>query len=132
MSPVDRLVKRFPCNYQPDIVILTETFPKNIDSRNILSQELQLHGYDILTSKVEMNSRGVCIQVKNGLSFQECKILNDFSFKESCWCVLKLKSGETLVVGGVYHSPSRSNTVNSRRLNNLINMALSLKYDLVL
>ena len=77
-----------------------------------------------------MNSRGVCIQVKNGLSFQGCKVLNDFSFNESCWCVLKLKSGETLLVGGVYRrrSPS-SNTVNIRRLNNLINMALSLKYD---
>ena len=114
--------------YQPDIVVLTEIFPKNIDSRDIFSHELQLQGYDILMGKVELNSRGVCIQVKHGLSYQECKILNDFSFNESCWCSLKLKSGESLLIGGVYRSPS-STALNTKKLNNMINMAISLKYD---
>ena len=54
------------------IVVLTEIFPKNIDSRDIFSHELKLQGYDILMGKVELNSRGVCIQVKHGLSYQEC------------------------------------------------------------
>ena len=76
--------------YQPHIVVLTEIYPKNMDSRDIFQQELKLNGYGIVLSKVCQNSRGVCIQIKNGLSCEECKVLNEFSFNESCWCVLKL------------------------------------------
>ena len=81
-----------------------------------------------MLSKVCQSSRGVCIQIKNGLSYEECKVLNEFSFNESCWCVLKLQSNKKMLIGGIYRSPS-SNITNSRHLNDLINVALNLKYD---
>ena len=59
--------------YQPDIVVLTETFPKNIDSRNILPQELRLNGYGLLLSKVDINSRSVCIQIKIDCLFRNAR-----------------------------------------------------------
>ena len=58
-----------------DIVVLTEIFPRRIVSTEILKQDLKIEGYDLLLRKETEKSRGVCIYVKTGLSYYECKIL---------------------------------------------------------
>ena len=46
-------------NFDPDIIVLTEIFPKSIVSTEILKQELKIEGYDLLLGKVTEKSRGV-------------------------------------------------------------------------
>ena len=89
-------------NFDPDVVVLTEIFPKSIDSTEILYQEFKIEGFNLLLGKVTEKCRGVCIYVKNGLTFYECKTLNDFSFNESCWCILRLDSHRQMLIGGIY------------------------------
>ena len=55
-------------------------------------------------------------------------MLNDSTFCESCWCVLRLESNEQLLIGGIYRSPN-SSINNSRQLVELINKAMELKCD---
>ena len=115
-------------HFNPDIVVLTEVFPKGIVSTDILMQELKIDGYNLLLGKVTEKSRGVCIYVKSGLSFYEFKNLTEYPYNESCWCVLRLESHKEMLIGGIYRSPN-SNQENSRHLNELINMAVSLKFN---
>jgi len=114
--------------YKPDIIVLTEIFPKTTNSNDIYQSELKIDGYDIIMNQSADKRRGVCLYVNESFRYENCKILNDSLFVESCWCVVKLESGEQLLIGGVYRSPS-SDSRNSRHLNDLITMAISLKYD---
>ena len=82
----------------------------------------------MLLGKVTEKCRGVCIYVQNGLSFYECKTLNDFSFNESWWCILRLDSHRQMLIGGIYRSPN-SIVANSRHLIELINMAVGLNLE---
>lgn len=77
--------------YKPDIVVLTEIFPKGIKSTEIMNSELKIDGFSLVLGKVTEKCRGV-IYIRNGLSYRECTVLNDFTFCESCWCVLRLDS----------------------------------------
>ena len=115
-------------NFDPDIIVLTEIFPKSIVSTEILKQELKIEGYDLLLGKVTEKSRGVCIYVKTGLSYYECKILTETSYNESCWCIIRLDFHKEMLIGGIYRSPN-SKEDNSRHLIELINMAVGLKLD---
>ena len=56
-------------NFDQDIVVLTEIFPKSILSTEILKQELEIEGHELLLGKVTETSRGICIYVKTGLSY---------------------------------------------------------------
>ena len=58
----------------------------------------------------------------------ECSVLDNSTFKESCWCEIVLRNNEKLLLGAIYRSPS-SGTANSLRLNQLISTAVGLKYD---
>ena len=93
-------------HFNPDIIVLTEIFPKSIVSTEILRQELNIEGYNLLLGKVTEKARGVCIYVKAGLSYYECKILNQFAYNESCWCVLRLDARKEMLIGGIYRSPN--------------------------
>ena len=86
-------------HFNPDIIVLTEIFPKSIISTEILRQELNIEGYNLLLGKVTEKARGVCIYVKTGLSYYECKILNEFSYNESCWCALRLDARKEMLIG---------------------------------
>ena len=113
-------------NFDPDIVVLTEIFPKNIVSTENLKQELKIEGYDLLLGKVTEASRGVCIYVKTGLSYYECKILTETSYNESCCCIIRLDYLKKMLICGIYRSPN-SKEDNSRHLIELIYMAAGLK-----
>ena len=59
-------------HFNPDIIVLTEIFPKSIVSTEILRQELNIEEYSLLLGKETEKARGVCIYVKTGLSYYEC------------------------------------------------------------
>ena len=111
-----------------DVVIVTETFPKNMDSTHIKNVEMKLEGYAYFHGKISEKSRGVCIYCKESLSAQDCKLLNDDVYEESCWCEIKLPNSEKLLIGGIYRSPSCS-VNNTYKLNDLIGLAMSMQYN---
>ena len=51
--------------YCPDIIIITEIFPKNVDSTNIMGVEMKLDGYTYFQGRTSEKSRGVCIYCKD-------------------------------------------------------------------
>ena len=116
---------------KPDIIIITEPFPKTVSSTAIDNSELKIEGYEIIKEIVVEKSRGVCIYYNTNLSVQECKVLNDYSFEESCWCTLLLSTNEKLLLGAVYRSPSNTEN-NPKTIVNLINSAMSIKCDYTL
>ena len=91
-----------------------------------MDQELKISGFNSILGKVTEKCRGVCICIRNGLSFRECTTLNNSAFNESCWCILRLDSNEQMLIGRTYHSPNCS-AINSRKLLELINTAVFLK-----
>ncbi|WAQ99940.1 hypothetical protein MAR_024313 [Mya arenaria] len=111
-----------------DIIIVTEVFPKNIKAMNIDSREYSLKGYQCFSAKVQENSRGVVIYVKETIVADYCDILCEADFSESVWCELRLANAKKLLIGGIYKSPS-SNLVNQRNLNLLLSQACSLTFD---
>ena len=66
--------------------------------------------------------------LKETLSVEECTVLNEHSFEESCWCEVRLNNKKKILLGGLYRSPS-SSTNNSDNLHRLIDVALGLNYD---
>lgn len=114
--------------YNPDIIVVTELFPKTGKSTDIFISEMKIQGYGIVTSNVKVKSRGVCIMVRDSISYCECNQLTNTPFEEACFCVITLESNEKLLLGGIYHSPS-STQANTKLLFELINSAVNLKYD---
>ena len=51
--------------FNPDVGVLTEIFPKNIVSTEIMKHELKKEGHNLLLGKVTEKSRGVCIYFRN-------------------------------------------------------------------
>ena len=45
-----------------------------------MDQELKISGFDLILGKVTEKCRGVCIYIRNGLSFCECTTLNNSAF----------------------------------------------------
>ena len=58
----------------------------------------------------------------------DCHFLNVQTFNGSCWCIIRLNSNEQILIQGIYRSPNCS-AINSRKLLELINTAINLKYD---
>ena len=48
----------------PDIIVVTEMFPKNIDSTNIKEVEMKISSYGYIQNRMVNSSRGVCIYYK--------------------------------------------------------------------
>ena len=90
-------------------------------------REYTLKGFQCFTAKLNDSSRGVVIYVKDTISAEYCKVLNDTEFCESVWCTLRLEN-KNLLLGGIYKSPS-SNLENHRNLNRLISQASSMNFD---
>ena len=73
--------------------------------------ELQLDGYDLF-SNVNICKRGVLIYTKKELKASPSTAESFCDFDESCWCEIRLKEDDKLLIGCVYRSP------NSDALNN--------------
>ena len=88
---------------RPDVIVITELFPKTVKATDLNIVEFQLDSYNLCTSRIEDKCRGVGIYIHKKLSYMytECSALNNKPFKESCWCELKMKNNETLLTGAI-------------------------------
>lgn len=109
---------------QPDIIVVTEVFPKNKTPQDIDPNEYKLAGYQCFTSDIKEEARGVVIYVKHDIPVDYCKDLRKNKFKESIWCEIRVQD-ETLLLGAIYKSPS-SDRENHEKLFQLISKAASL------
>ncbi|XP_006820153.1 uncharacterized protein LOC102801174 [Saccoglossus kowalevskii] len=104
----------------PDIVIITEMFPKNFNADEIDMSEYTLPGYDCWCGTIKKHSRGVGIYAKHGLPITPCSEINEHCFKEHVWCKVQLNNGSNLLLGAIYRSPN-SDDDNTELLFDLLN-----------
>ncbi len=87
---------------KPDIVAITEIFPKNSAFDNMM-EFYKMEGYE--TFIPDLNSgRGLVIYFRKQLNAL-VKVLDD-QYRESVWCELILKGSDKLIIGCVYRSPN--------------------------
>ena len=67
----------------PDIIIVTEVFTKNLKSANIDRNEFKIHGFSCYTCPVSDSSKGVAIYIRDTIKADYCYSLNKTNFKES-------------------------------------------------
>ena len=126
MNKLDELkVRTYDTNY--DIIIITEVYPKFGDSREIQNVELQIKGYNLYCSRVEKNSRGVIIYVKEVIRSDQNPVLTNYEFNESVWVNIYLQNERKILIGGIYRSPN-STLENTLKMMALINTACSENY----
>ena len=114
---------------KPDIIMITETLPKNVQTA-VQESELKIDGYDLFSNLDELSCRrGVCIYAKTNLGASQLKL--DVSVKESVWCDLKLKGTDKLLLGCIYRSPNASSVENSM-VNEVIRKAAKKNYTHVM
>ena len=103
----------------PDLILLTEILPKRCKTP-VEESELKINGYD-LHSNISYKSckRGVLIYSKIHLKASPSDVEELCSFEESCWCELKLKGNDRLLIGCVYRNPG-SSSENNQELNKSI------------
>ena len=106
----------------PDIIIVTEVFPKNLRSTNIDNNEYKFHGFSCFMGPVT-DACGVAIFIKDGIKADYCYDLNKTIFKESVWCEITVDGKEKLLIGGMYKSPN-CEVRNQEQLNRLITQAV--------
>lgn len=104
---------------QPDIVGITEVFPKTRERINLSTYVLEDFQQFVNPRFCEKNNRGTILFVRNSLEVSLHNRLNELSSKEACWYVLNLSKTEKLLIGLVYRSPS-SDEENNIVLNNMI------------
>ena len=112
---------------KPDVIVVTELFPKNVNPTNIDKNEYKVKGFVCFTGQVKEHYRGVAIYVREDIKADYCYTLSNNDFKESVWCEIRLNSKDRLLIGGIYKSPN-CNSVNHELLNGLIKQAVELKY----
>ena len=76
--------------YKPDIIGLTEIWPKNTKSKS--EKEMYIPNYDIFINKDY--KRGVILYLNKNLKAIECDIFDSVEFEESVWCQFLSKNGE--------------------------------------
>ena len=75
---------------QPNIVGITEVFPKNQETVNLSA--FVLNGFQqVINPRVcEKNDRGTKLFVRNELEVLPFTRLNELASKEACWCIVNL------------------------------------------
>ena len=115
---------------RPDIIVITEVYPKSGESTDIFPSELNISGYNTFYSKVQKSSRGVIIYVKDSFTAEINDKLTNSKFQESVWVELYINNKDKVLIGGIYKSPNSTeenvqslfclldhvNTVDFRRL----------------
>eukprot|EP00794_Sanderia_malayensis_P016301 gene16301-17938_t len=101
----------------PDIICITEFAPKNT-STPIQEVELQIEGYDMF-SNINKLKRGVLIYTRKNLKPTLSTAEDVWESNEACWCEIKLKDGDKLLIGCIYRSPNSVDTNNDKMMNNI-------------
>ena len=107
---------------KPDVIALTEIFPKNIQYE-VDNAELSITGYKLFLST--KRKRGVAIYIKENLEAYESN-MNGQDFEESVWIDLITAAGKILI-GCIYRSPS-SATENDDLLKQLLRKAMDSQH----
>jgi hypothetical protein len=111
----------------PDIIALTEIYPKCFNLANCSESELYIDNYDMFLGKTCKNTkRGVALYVKSSLNAQPVDNLSDDIYRESVWCELNLKNSDKLLIGCIYRSPDKSTDLNNQALLDLVTKASNL------
>ena len=113
----------------PDIVTVTEVFPKNIKPSNIDPNEYKLKGYVPFINGTKDSFPGVIVYVKDCIPADYCNVLNNTEFVESVWIVLRLSSGNKLLFGAVYKSANSSCLPLSSKKYDLITNVSQMNYN---
>ena len=111
----------------PDIVALTEIYPKNSMFKND-DAKFNIDLYDKFITEMD-SGRGIVIYVKSSLGASE--INHDSEFNEQVWCEINLKNNDKLLIGCIYRSPN-STILNSNSLNKLIIDASTKRFSHIL
>ena len=115
----------------PDILIITEIYPKTEKSTDLTEEEFQIDNYTLYRSNVAEKSRGVAIYVKSTLSSTVNVELTDHLFTESVWVSIQLSEKDTFLIGEVYRSP-QSSTENNDLLLDLLQKAKGANFSNIL
>ena len=92
---------------RPDIIVITEIYPKSGESNEIFPSELNISGYNSFSSNVQKSSKGVVIYIKDSFSAKINKEMTNS--QESVWVELDNKKDKLLIGGvNVYKSPNSS------------------------
>ena len=78
----------------PDIIIISEVYPKTGDSTDIFHAELNISGYNCFKSNATKSSRGVLNIVKDFISAELRIDLSSTIFLESVWVDIKINEKE--------------------------------------
>ena len=89
-------------NRGPKIIVITEMYPKNINSEKVRDVELKIDGCNVSRSLSNAKDRVIIIYIQETLSSEESSALNKHNFKESIWIILKLQDSDSLLLGAIY------------------------------
>ena len=78
---------------------------------SITDSEIAIDGYTLQRKDRNTNGGGVCLYVRNGLSFNKREDLEDQEL-EATWIDLNLKKTHPILIGAVYRPPKQSNFVS--------------------
>ena len=118
---------------EPDIIIITEVIPK-AQGQALPRVRMKLDGYSEFFNFEPENDalgmsgkRGIVIYVKGWLNPQEVKYAS--SFDEQLWVKTcsSQNEGATLLIGGIYRSPSSDEEVTVKELGNLLENVMNHK-----
>ena len=115
---------------EPDIMCITEVIPK-AQTLPIAPALLAIPGYS-LYSNFDLSSpslgssgvRGICMYVKLGIQAVEVSP-SQSPFSEQLWLRIKLRGGDSLLVGAIYRSPTADPGLTSHLCNLLVDVANS-------
>ncbi len=100
----------------PDIVAITEIYPKNTSFENV-REVYNIEGYDSFIHDLK-SGRGVIIYTIKNLNASE--LLINEKYNESVWLDVDLKGNDRLVIGCIYRSPNDQRE-NIQQLEKCIN-----------
>ena len=117
---------------EPDVIILTEVIPK-AQLMPIAPALLAIHGYALFSNFDPAEKglgasgrRGIVIYVSEKL--QASVVTFDCPFQEQLWVTIQLLGSDTLMIGGVYRSPSGNNVATTALLADLLREVCSKEY----
>ena len=106
INKIDELKGRIKV-FSPDIICVTEVFPKNC-VYGISMSEIYIEGYDCFCSEFNYHDRGVCIYIRDNLNSHKLDLSSNNQFNEYIFCLLSLSDSDDIIIGVVYRSPNSS------------------------
>ena len=122
------LVKRIE-REEPLIVAVCEAKPKNARDRSLKDYEIPnftLHPVNL----EDLNGRGIAVYTHESIGKSTIQVIPNSSFQEVCLLEIRLRSGDLLLFGCLYRSPTTTDNsaANNTSLNQLLKFISLKKY----